>query len=89
MPNGHVEDHAGPFARDHSGHEVLQPLDDVHVAVDDPDRVTTRLQRAGYALDSARVVALPVLGSEDVDYSARIAVMHDSDAHRSDFQWDR
>ncbi len=80
-PVRHVEHHTGPLALDHPGHEILELLDDVHVAVDHADGVAALLEGRGNPLHRARVIALPVLRAEDVDHARLVSIVYYGDLH--------
>ena len=58
------------------GAEVLQPCHDMHVGVDDPHRVPSRLQRPCQPFDRARAAPLATLRFEDAEHAARFAVAY-------------
>ena len=81
---GHVEDHARPLPGHDAGHEVLERLDHVHVAVDHADGVTAVLEGASDKLDGAGIVGFAILRPEDVDHAGSSGVppvVNDGHAH--------
>ena len=78
---GDVEDHSGPLARDHAGHEGLELRDQLLVGLHGGDLVAAAAQRLGEPADGGQADLLLVGHAEQVDDVLAVPVVDDGDPH--------
>jgi hypothetical protein len=78
-----VEDQAGPFAFDHSRHELLKPVHEVFVAFECNDLMAALRERGLQPPNRLEADLLAIELTEQIDDAGALAVVDDGDLHET------